>query len=94
MLGYGGKVVVSGGSTLVLADVQKPYFGSIDPTFDMWFGYGRRITRGMTWKAQLNIKNVGVGNKLLPLAVNPDGSVVTWRIKEPQRWTLTNSFSF
>jgi hypothetical protein len=94
ILGYGGKVIVSGGASLVVADVQRPYFGPNDPTFDLWFGYGRRVGKRLTWKAQLNVKNVGVGNELIPVGVHPDGSIVTWRIKEPQRWTLTNTFSF
>jgi hypothetical protein len=94
VLGYGGKVINSGGASLVVADVQRPYFGPNDPTFDMWFGYGRRISKRITWKAQLNIKNVGIGNELIPISVHPDGSIVTWRIKEPQRWTLTNTFTF
>lgn len=25
---------------------------------------------------------------------HPDGSIISWRIKEPQRWTLTNTFTF
>jgi hypothetical protein len=31
---------------------------------------------------------------LRPLAAWPDGTVVQWTIREPQRWTLTNTFSF
>jgi hypothetical protein len=94
ILGYGGKVIVSGGATLVVSDVARPYFGPNDPTFDLWFGYGRKLRSRVTWKAQLNLKNVGVGDELIPIGAHPDGSIVTWRIKEPQRWTLTNTFSF
>jgi hypothetical protein len=48
----------------------------------------------INWKLQLNVRNLGVGNSLKPLAAWPDGTVVQWTLREPQRWTLTNTFSF
>jgi hypothetical protein len=48
----------------------------------------------ITWKVQLNVRNIGVGNELRPLAAWPDGTIIQWTIREPQRWTLTNTFSF
>ena len=61
---------------------------------DLSLGYGRRLTNRINWRVQLFVKNVGVGNELRPLAVWPDGTVIQYTIKEPQKWTLTNSFSF
>jgi hypothetical protein len=75
-------------------DVANPYFADEEQTFDGWISYRRKLGKRITWKAQLNVKNIGVGNKLIPVAAQPDGSIHSWRIAEPQRWTLTNTFSF
>lgn len=94
LIGYGGGTIVSGGNKLIVSDVSKPYYGPIDVVYDMWFGYEHKLRRNIDWRIQLNIKNVGVGNELIPLQADPNGHVVMWRIKEPQKWTLTNTFEF
>jgi hypothetical protein len=75
-------------------DVWHPYYGKARQNFDGWISYGRRIGKRINWKVQLNVKNIGIGNELIPVAAQPDGSINSWTIAEPQRWTLTNSFSF
>ena len=56
--------------------------------------HGRRIGQRINWKLQLNVKNIGIGNERVPVAAQPDGSINSYLIAEPQRWTLTSSFSF
>jgi hypothetical protein len=92
LLGYTGRTLASGGATLVVSDVASPYWGARETIVDLSLGYGRRLTNRIDWRVQLFVKNVG--NELRPLAVWPDGRVVQWTIKEPQKWTLTNSFTF
>jgi hypothetical protein len=75
-------------------DVFNPYYAEEEQNYDVWFSYGRRLGQRISWKVQLNVKNIGVGNELIPIGAQPDGSIHSWRIAEPQRWTLTNSFSF
>jgi len=75
-------------------DVNNPYLADEEQNYDAWISYRRRIGQRVTWKVQLNVKNIGVGNKLIPVGAQPDGSIHSWRIAEPQRWTLTNTFSF
>lgn len=82
------------GGSVAASDVNQPIFGKQETTFDLWFSYTRKIGRHIDWKAQLNIRNVGIGNELLPVQANPDGQVQVWRIRDPQRITLTNTFSF
>lgn len=94
LLGYGGRTTSINGITLVTSDLSHPYHGRAEAIYDGWIGYRRRLRRGIEWKIQLNVRNIGVGNELRPLAVWPDGRVIQWTIKEPQRWTLTNTFTF
>jgi hypothetical protein len=94
LLGYGGTTIVSGGQTLVVSDVSRPYFGPRETIVDLSVGYRRKLTNRMNWSIQLFVKNVGVGEELRPLGVWPDGRVVNWTIKEPMKWTLSNSFTF
>jgi hypothetical protein len=75
-------------------DVAHPYYADEEQNYDAWISYRRKLGTRVTWKAQLNVKNIGVGNKLIPVGAQPDGSVHSWRIAEPQRWTVTNTFSF
>ena len=94
LLGYGGTTIPSGGSTLGVSDLARPFFGQKETLLDGWIGYGRWLGPRVHWKLQVNVRNIGVGNELRPLAVWPDGRAVQWTIKEPQRWTLTSTFTF
>lgn len=94
LLGYGAKTIVNNGNTLVVSDVNNPIYGTVDPIYDLWFGYRHKLWHGVDWKIQLNIHNVGVGNELIPYKANPDRSIVEWYIKQPQTWTITNTFTF
>jgi catecholate siderophore receptor len=94
LLGYAGKTIVSSGTSLAVSDLTRPIFGAKEIIYDGMISYGRRLGRNIQWKAQLNIRNIGVGNSLKPLYAWPDGTVVYWAIRDPQRLTLTNSFSF
>ncbi|MEO6002581.1 MAG: TonB-dependent receptor plug domain-containing protein [Opitutus sp.] len=75
-------------------DIANPYMGPKETNFDLWLGYGRRIRRNIDWNIQLNVRNLGVGNELIGITTEPDGSIATYRIRSPQTWQLTNSFRF
>jgi hypothetical protein len=77
-----------------LFDVTKPYFGSALTNYDAWIGYSRRLKHGIDWSVQLNVRNIGVGKELIPVAAQPDGSIAAYRTAEPQTWTLSNTFKF
>ncbi|MES2696635.1 MAG: hypothetical protein V4773_24410 [Verrucomicrobiota bacterium] len=94
LIGYAGKLTTAGGTALAISDVARPYYGASETIADAWLSYTRALSRRIGWKLQLNVRNLGVGNELRPLAVWPDGTVVQWTIKEPQRWTLTNTLTF
>jgi len=75
-------------------DLAHPYKGPAELNFDIWIGYSRRIWKFVDWNIQLNVRNVGVGNKIVPVTTEPDGSGATYRILPPQVVTLTNTFRF
>ncbi|HYC69836.1 MAG TPA: TonB-dependent receptor plug domain-containing protein [Opitutaceae bacterium] len=77
-------------------DVANPYHDKALTDFDAWIGYTRRFDQ-FTFKVQLNVKNIGVGDELVaagPNAAQPDGTIATWRIREPQFITLRTTFTF
>jgi outer membrane receptor protein involved in Fe transport len=94
LIGYAGTMLTIEGNTLPASDVSKPIYGKVETTFDLWVSYERALTKKIGLKLQLNVANVGVGNELLPVQANPDGTVMVWRIREPQRITLSSTFSF
>ena len=89
-----GYPVLPSSTTSPVFDIAHPYRGPSDTNFDLWIGYRRNITRKLAWDIQLNVYNVGVGNKLEVVTVEPDGSPATLRIRPPQRFELNNTFTF
>ncbi len=74
-------------------DVRNPYYGPSETNYDAWVGYRRKFER-FNWSIQLNVRNIGVGNELIPVSAQPDGSIAGWRIAPSQNWSLRNTFSF
>ena len=77
-----------------LNDVKNPYYGPAETNYDAWIGYSYRLPRNIRWSMQLNVRNLGVNRKLIPVAAQPDGSIAVNRIAEPMTWSLTNKFDF
>lgn len=75
-------------------DIANPYKGPAETYFDLWVGYSRKIWRNINWQVQLNVRNVGVGDELIPITTQPDGSPAAYRIRPPQTVYLTNTFRF
>lgn len=75
-------------------DVNKPIRGDSETSVDLWVGYTRKLTSKIDWRIQLNLREVGKNVRLIPLSVQPDGTVATSRIAEGMTWQLTNTFSF
>lgn len=74
-------------------DVQNPYYAPSETNYDAWIGYRRKFEK-FDWAIQLNVRNIGVGDELIPISAQPDGSIAGWRIAPAQSWTLRNTFSF
>lgn len=75
-------------------DLSRPYYGPAETNIDLWVGYTRKLTSKIEYRVQLNVRNVGKGNYVIPVTVQPDGTVAAWRIGAPQIWSLTNTLNF
>jgi len=78
-----------------IPDYSVLYYGPAETNYDAWISYHRsKVFRNVDWELQLNVRNIGVGRKLIPTAAQPDGSIAQWRIAEPMTWTLSSKFIF
>jgi len=85
-------------SGLVLPEVENPYFGKRELSFDATFGYRRKVEfmGGVDWRMQINIRNLqNLDNgDVQATRFQPDGSVARARYAAPSQFWLTNTFSF
>ena len=78
-----------------MIDVANPYMGPTDFKLDAWIGYSRKIFDDrITWRLQLNVRNVLGDDDLVPVVAQPDGSIAAWRIPSPTTFTLRSTFEF
>lgn len=77
-----------------IADVKNPFFGAAETNVDGWIGYSRKLSHQILWNVQLNVKNIGKGDRLVAVSTQPDGTMDSPRIVAPQAWSLTTSFEF
>ena len=75
-------------------DVENPIYGPSEGSVDMWVSYAKPLTDKIDWSIQLNVRNVGDSEGLIPISINPDGSYASVRIRPTQEWFITNTFSF
>lgn len=81
-------------ATKDILDIDQPLYGPTDDHYDMWVGYQRKLTKKVGWRVQLNLRNVGEKTHLVPVNLQPDGTVALSRIQEGMVWQITNTFSF
>ncbi len=81
-------------ATVAKFDLNSPYYGPAEHNVDLWVGYTRKLSQKLTYRVQLNVRNVGQHNSLIPVTVQPDGAVASWRIAPTQIWSLTNTIEF
>lgn len=73
---------------------DQPYYGPAETNIDGWIGYKHQISKKVSWRVQLNVRNIGKGDYLIPVNVQPDGTPAAYRIAPVQTWSLTNTFDF
>ncbi len=76
--------------------ISRPYYAPAETNVDLTLGYGRKLWQSkIDWKAALQVRNAfASGGDLVPVTVQPNGQVASYRLAPEQRWYLTNSFSF
>jgi hypothetical protein len=94
VIGYSPLMTHTADGDFVTFDLTNPYKGPSETNFDFWVGYGRKISDKIDWRIQLNVRNAFVGNELIPVTTQPDGSGAAYRIRPPQTWQITNTFRF
>ena len=92
VIGY--KPIAGATPDSISFDIANPYRGPSETNYDLWVGYGRKVWHNIDWSVQFNVRNLGVGNKLVPVTTEPDGTPATYRIRAPQVMYLTNTFKF
>ncbi len=92
VIGYAYKVVPEAGGAVI--DLTRPYFSRATTTFDAFLRYTRNFGRRVKWTGSLHVRNIGVGNEIVPTYADPDGSISSYRIREPQSWAFSNTFEF
>ncbi len=82
------------GSLITIGDVQNPYMGDEEFSFDLKFGYSRKFNRKLNWDIQLNLRNLQNINsdELSIVTAQPDGSAARVRWDPPFQWQVTNTF--
>lgn len=88
ILGYGMN------DELTKLDVNRPIHGGAETNIDLWAAYQKKLSDKLTWKIQVNVRNVGEDYGLIPVSVNPDGTPAAYRISQGMTWSVTNSFMF
>ncbi len=96
-----GYPVINDPTLGLVTDIHHPFWGPSQTTYDGWLSYQRKIWRGITWKIQLNVRNLLNQNLLVPVVANPvtAGDLKThdnaaWRVGEARNWEITSTFSF
>lgn len=93
IIGY-PPVPVPNDPSSISFDLSSPYRGPAETNLDLWVGYRRKLSEKLDWNIQLNVRNLGKGNDLIPITVQPDGTPAGYRIAPYQTWSVTNTFSF
>jgi len=96
-IGFLGKVgdARTAPTVINVADPARPVYDQGNFYTDVWISYSRRILKeryGL--KVQLNVNNLTEGGRLLPTAVNFDGSPWAFRIIDPRQFVLTTTLEF
>jgi hypothetical protein len=79
----------------VTIDLKNPYYAPAETDIDAWLGYERMIWNDrITWKLQLNVRNLFGDTDPIPIGAQPWGAVASVRTAPERRWYLTSTFSF
>jgi outer membrane receptor protein involved in Fe transport len=80
---------------LPVKDVSNPYFDETNSFVDFWIGYRvKAFGDKVTWKIQLNVRNVFADNDPVAVQFQPDGSIARVAVPVPRQFILSNTFSF
>jgi len=96
-VGFFGKVgdPVNAPTVISVADPTRPVYDHGNFYTDLGFSYGRKIYGDrIGWVVQLNINDALENGRLMPTAVNFDGTPWSYRIIDPRQIILSTRFTF
>jgi len=92
-VGIGFPIVTDAATGDARIDVNHPHMGPTDFKLDGWIGYTRKIFDDkITWRVQLNVRNLLDDDDLIPVVAQPDKSIAAWRIPSPRTFSLRSTF--
>ncbi len=94
IMGYGIHETEVFGESAWITDVNQPIYGPDEAHMDLWAGYEHALNDDVTWKLQLNVKNVGESEGLTPISYQPTGEIAQQRIQTGAEYNLSMKFSF
>ncbi|WP_158277457.1 TonB-dependent receptor [Opitutus sp. ER46] len=75
--------------------LDSPIYGKAMEEAEALVGYTRKLNKKITWRVQLNIRNLLDSQRLTAQRANyGSGFVTNYDIPEPRSYVLTNTFSF
>ena len=96
----GPTVIGFAETAAAVAIADKPYYAKEFTTTGAWVSYRRRVFKKVTWRVQLNVRNLLDENNVFPQRAvdRRDGTgqpaVVIYRLNEPRTFVLTSAFNF
>lgn len=101
VLGYRAALVpnefpLPGSPAEVLAPARNaPIEGDVLSETELFLGYSRKLGRRVTWRVQLNVRNILDDQDPLEQRANiAEGFTTVYPVPEPRSFILTNTFSF
>lgn len=90
-----GYPVIEDPEVGLIYDVNHPYYGPEDTQFDLWIGYYKQIfKKKVIWNIRLNVRDIFGSDELIPVKAQPDGRIGSYRMPNPNVWSITSSFKF
>ncbi len=92
--GYRLKASTGNAADPAAYDLANPFRGPTEENIDIWIGYERQLTEKIKWRIQFNGRNITSKKELIPITVQPDGTMAVGRIADPYVWSVTNTLFF
>jgi outer membrane receptor protein involved in Fe transport len=80
---------------VLVPSIDSPIYGEPTAETELFFGYSRRLGKRVTWRVQLNVRNVFDDQDAVAQRANiTTGLTTIYAVPEPRSFILTNTFTF
>ncbi|MBI5382332.1 MAG: hypothetical protein HZA31_10570 [Opitutae bacterium] len=81
-------------SAITVPSVLSPVYGRTIGDVEGFIGYTRKLGKSVTWRIQLNVRNLLDDQRSIEQRANTAGVITVVSAPEPRSFILTNSFTF